>query len=173
MLPQYGHRNSIAKSSGLTLANRSASIRSSAKELISVRGVIRTAGTSAPRGPHYEPGYPTPKPHVSQARGFPSCGADDAEPVFVGPRFLHAMTARELNEIDREVFDLRQYIETQRAAMRQQIDAGHPESLLQAQDALRPLEEKLQALMVRRKVILEDLRRPRARSGGSNEGGSP
>ena len=57
--------------------------------------------------------------------------------------------------------------------MRQQIDAGHPESLLQAQDALRPLEEKLQALMVRRKVILEDLRRPRARSGGSNEGGSP
>jgi hypothetical protein len=83
------------------------------------------------------------------------------------------MTARELNEIDREVFDLRQYIETQRAAMRQQIDAGHPESLLQAQEALRPLEEKLQALMVRRKVILEDLRRPRARSGGINEGGSP
>jgi hypothetical protein len=81
------------------------------------------------------------------------------------------MTARELNEIDREIFELRQSIDSQRDLIRHLTDAGHTESLLQAQEALRPLEEKLHALMARRKVVLEDLRRPRASSigGGSVE----
>jgi hypothetical protein len=83
------------------------------------------------------------------------------------------MTARQLNEIDREVFELRQYIEAERDIIRQLTDGGHTEALLQAQEALRPLEEKLQALLVRRKLILEELRRPRASSiaGGSDEPG--
>jgi hypothetical protein len=70
------------------------------------------------------------------------------------------MTARELYEIDREIFELRQYVGRQREVIRQLTDAGHTESLLQAQEALRPLEEKLQALMARRKVVLRDVRQP-------------
>jgi len=83
------------------------------------------------------------------------------------------MKARELDEIDREVFELRQHVEARRQAMRRHIDAGHREPLLQAEEALRPLEEKLQALMARRKVIVEDLRRPRTPTVWSSEGGSP
>jgi hypothetical protein len=74
------------------------------------------------------------------------------------------MVARELNEIDREIFELRQFVEAQQLLIQQLTGAGHTKSLLQAQEALRPLEEKLQELMVRRKVILEDLRRARTSS---------
>jgi hypothetical protein len=83
------------------------------------------------------------------------------------------MAARELNEIDREIFELRQFVEAQQLLIQQLTGAGNTEFLLQAQEALRPLEEKLQELMVRRKVILEGLRRARTSSGENSAGGSP
>ena len=83
------------------------------------------------------------------------------------------MTARELNEIDRDVFEVRQYIGHQRDIIHQLTDDGHTQAILQAKEALRVLEDKLQALLVRRKVMLDEFRRPRASSkpAGSDEPG--
>ena len=83
------------------------------------------------------------------------------------------MTARELNEIDREIFEVRQYIGHQRDVIRQLTDGGHMQAIPQAQEALRLLEDKLQALLIRRKAMLDEFRRPRASSkpAGSDEPG--
>jgi hypothetical protein len=71
------------------------------------------------------------------------------------------MTARELNDIDRDVLEVRQYIGHQRDVIRQLADGGHMQALPQAQETLRLLEDKLQALLMRRKAILDEFRRPR------------
>jgi Mg2+ and Co2+ transporter CorA len=83
------------------------------------------------------------------------------------------MTARALNDIDRDVFEVRQYIGHQRDVIRQLADGGHMQALPQAQETLRLLEDKLQALLMRRKVMLDEFRRPRASSkpAGSEEPG--
>ena len=74
------------------------------------------------------------------------------------------MIARELNEIDRDVFEVRQYIGHQRDIIRQLTDGGHMQAIPQAQEALRVSEDKLQALLARRKAMLDELRRSRASS---------
>jgi hypothetical protein len=83
------------------------------------------------------------------------------------------MNARELNEIDRDVFEVRQYIGHQRDVIRQLTDGGHMQAIPQAQATLRLLEDKLQALQISRKALLDEFRRPRASSkpAGSDESG--
>jgi len=83
------------------------------------------------------------------------------------------MSARELNEIDRNVFEVRQYIGHQRDIIRQLTHGGQMQVIPQAQEALRALEEKLQELLVRRKAMLDEFRRPRAssRPSGNNKPG--
>jgi hypothetical protein len=48
------------------------------------------------------------------------------------------MTARDLNEVDRDIFEIRQYIEHQRDVIRLLNDGGHSQSVPQAEDTLRP-----------------------------------
>jgi len=83
------------------------------------------------------------------------------------------MNARELNDIDRDVFEVRQYIGHHRDIIRQLTDAGHTQAVPQAQEALCLLEDKLKELLVRRKAMLDEFRRPRASSkpSGSDEPG--
>jgi len=83
------------------------------------------------------------------------------------------MNARELDEIDRDIFEIRQYIGHQRDIIRQLTDGSYAQAVLQAQGALSVLEEKLQELLARRKTLLDDFRRPRASSkpAGNDEPG--
>jgi Mg2+ and Co2+ transporter CorA len=81
------------------------------------------------------------------------------------------MNARELNEIDRDILEIRQYVEHQRDVIRQLATGGHSQAIPEAQKALEELQVKLQALLARRKTVLQDFRRPRAPSIASDPDG--
>jgi hypothetical protein len=73
------------------------------------------------------------------------------------------MNARELNEIDRDILEIRQYVEHQRDVIRQLATGGHSQAIPEAQKALE--------LLARRKTVLQDFRRPRAPTIASDPDG--
>jgi Mg2+ and Co2+ transporter CorA len=87
-------------------------------------------------------------------------------------RRFYDMNARELNEIDRDILEIRQYVEHQRDVIRQLATGGQSQAIPEAQKGLEDLQVKLEALLARRKAILQDIRRPRASSIASDPDGS-
>jgi hypothetical protein len=75
-------------------------------------------------------------------------------------RRFYVMSARELNEIDRDILEIRQYVEHQREVIRQLATGGQSQAIPKAQKALEELQVKLQGLLARRRALLQDLRRP-------------
>ena len=76
------------------------------------------------------------------------------------------MSARDLNEVDCQIAEVRQQIKDQKAVIQENETAG----VTQAGVALRVLENRLSRLFERRVVILGHLRRPRATSRASFDG---
>jgi hypothetical protein len=74
-------------------------------------------------------------------------------------RRFYVMSARELNEIDRDILEVRQYVEHQREIIRQLATGGQSQAIPEAQKALDELQVKLQGLLARRRALLQDLRR--------------
>ena len=62
------------------------------------------------------------------------------------------MNARKLNEIDRDILEIRQYVEHQRDVIRQLATGGQSQPIPEAQKALEELQVKLEALLGRRKA---------------------
>jgi hypothetical protein len=81
-----------------------------------------------------------------------------------GVALLAAMIARDVNEVDRQIADLRHQINEQQAIIRGFEQQGDTGEALQAGVVLRVLEDNLSLLLERRKAILNRARRPRAKS---------
>lgn len=72
-------------------------------------------------------------------------------------RFFHDMKARELNKIDRDILEIRQYAEHQRDVVCQLAAGGSTQAIPEAQKTLEELQAKLQELHARRKAVLQDI----------------
>jgi len=80
------------------------------------------------------------------------------------------MSARDLNEVDCQIAEVRQQIKDQKAVIHQLEQENETAGVTQAGVALRVLENRLSRLFERRVVILGHLRRPRATSRASFDG---
>lgn len=78
------------------------------------------------------------------------------------------MSARDLNQTDRQIAEVRQQIKDQKALIRRFEQENETADVTQAGVALRVLENELSRLLDRRLTILRQFRRSRAtsRSGG-------
>ena len=74
------------------------------------------------------------------------------------------MTARDLNEIDRQIAEVRQQIKEQKAIIHRFEQANEAADATQAGVLLKVLEDELSHLLERRVSVLGQLRRPRATS---------
>jgi hypothetical protein len=72
------------------------------------------------------------------------------------------MAARDLNDVDRQIAEVRQRIKEQKATIRRFEQENQVADATQAGVALKVLEDDLSRLLRRRLVILGHLRRPRA-----------
>ena len=77
------------------------------------------------------------------------------------------MSARELNQIDRQIAEVRQQIKEQKALIRRFEQENETADVTQAGVALRVLENELSRLLDRRLTILGQYRRSRATSKSS------
>jgi len=74
------------------------------------------------------------------------------------------MIARDLNEVDRQIAETRAHIKGQRWVVRNFEKEGRTADAVEAGVLLKVLEDSLTMLLERRRNILQQLRRPRARS---------
>ena len=74
------------------------------------------------------------------------------------------MTARDLNEVNRQIFETRHHIDRQREAIQKFNEGGQTQAIPQAEDQLKTLEDRLRSLQEHRQAILQQLRRPRTSS---------
>ena len=74
------------------------------------------------------------------------------------------MSARALNDVDRDIVETREHIEVQRDVVRKFNDSGHIQDATLAEGILRALEKSLDILQERRRTAIGELRRSRASS---------
>jgi len=80
------------------------------------------------------------------------------------------MLGRDLNEIDRQLAEVREHIKEQKAIIHRLEQENETTGVTQAGVALRVLENRLSRLLEPRVVILGHLRRPRATSRPPRDG---
>jgi len=80
------------------------------------------------------------------------------------------MSARDLDEVDRQIAEVRQQIKDQKAIIHRLERENETAGVTQAGVALRVLKNRLSRLLERRVVILGRLRRPRATSRPPRDG---
>jgi hypothetical protein len=74
------------------------------------------------------------------------------------------MGARALNEIEQTIAETRAHIEIQRDIVQKYNDGGQITDAALAEGILRALKKSLEILQERRRIAVEELRRPRATS---------
>ena len=74
------------------------------------------------------------------------------------------MATRDLNDVNKQIFETRQHIDRQREAVRKFNEGGQAQAIPQAEDQLKTLEDRLRSLQEHRQAILQQLRRPRTSS---------
>jgi hypothetical protein len=83
------------------------------------------------------------------------------------------MSARDLDEVDRQIAEVRERIKEQKAVIHRLEQENETAGVTQAGVALRVIENRLSRLLERRAAVLGRLRRPRATSRPSSDKASP
>jgi uncharacterized coiled-coil protein SlyX len=74
---------------------------------------------------------------------------------------MKPMAARDLNNINKQIFETRQHIDRQREVIQKFYEGSQIQAIPQAEDQLKTLEDRLGSLEERRHALLDQLRRRR------------
>jgi hypothetical protein len=96
------------------------------------------------------------------------------EPPAVGQGWSQRMPLKALQQVEDDIAETRQLIDVQLRLIQKLRDSGHDKGALTAEAFLQILEENLESLRQQRKVIMRQMRQPRATSHPQpNENGAP
>jgi uncharacterized coiled-coil protein SlyX len=74
---------------------------------------------------------------------------------------MKPMATRDLNDVNKQIFETRQHIDRQREAIQKFHEGSQIQAIPQAEDQLKTLEDRLGSLQERRQALLDQLRRRR------------